>query len=40
MALPSSGALSFSQIGAELSIAAPRSLRAMSAAAGKSAPDS
>ena len=42
MALPSSGPLSFSQIGAALCTpqSAPYSLRSMSAAAGKSTPDS
>ena len=42
MALPSSGPISFSQIGAALCtpISAPYSLRAMSASASKSAPDS
>jgi hypothetical protein len=42
MALPTSGPLTFSQIGAALSppASAPYSLRAMSATAGKSTPDS
>lgn len=40
MALPSSGALSFSAIAGELGVGSPYSLRSMSSAAGFSTPDS
>ena len=40
MTLPSSGAISISAIAAELGLPSNTSLRALSAAAGKTAPDS